>query len=90
MKFTYYPKGVCSKQYDIEIEDGIIKELKVTGGCNGNLKGISALLKDRKAEEIIPIIRGTTCGVRPTSCPDQISYALEEAIKAEQAEKDAQ
>lgn len=87
MKTTYYPKGVCSKQYDIEIEDGVIKDIAITGGCNGNLKGIAALLRGRKAEEIIPVIRGTTCGVRPTSCPDQISYALEEALKEEQAVK---
>lgn len=90
MKFTYYPKGVCSRQYDIELEDGIIKSLTVTGGCNGNLKGISALLCGRKAEEIIPLIRGTTCGARPTSCPDQISFALEEALKAEQEEKESE
>lgn len=87
MKTTYYPKGVCSKQYDIEIEDGVIKDIAITGGCNGNLKGVAALLRGRKAEEIIPVIRGTTCGVRPTSCPDQISYALEEALKEEQAVK---
>lgn len=84
MKTTYYPKGVCSKQYDIELEDGVIKDIVITGGCNGNLKGIAALLRGRKAEEIIPIIRGTTCGPRPTSCPDQISYALEAALKEEQ------
>ena len=89
MKTTYYPSGVCSKQYDTELEDGIIKNLTVTGGCNGNLKGLSALLIGKKAEEVIPLIRGIQCGARSTSCPDQISYALEEALKAEALQKEA-
>lgn len=89
MKTTYQPTGVCSKQFDLELEDGVIKRLSVTGGCNGNLKGISALLNGKKAEEIIPLIRGIKCGTKATSCPDQISLALEEALKAEAAQKEA-
>ena len=76
MKTTYYPSGVCSKQYDTELEDGIIKNLTVTGGCNGNLKGLSTLLIGKKAEEVIPLIRGIQCGARSTSCPDQLAQAL--------------
>lgn len=85
MKTVYTPAGVCSKQYELDVdEEGVIRDIKVTGGCNGNLKGISELIKGRKAEEVIPLIRGLKCGSRPTSCPDQISYALEEALNAAQ------
>lgn len=83
MKTTFYPTGVCSRQYDIELEDGVIKALEVTGGCNGNLKGISALVAGRNAEEVIPLLRGLSCGNKATSCPDQISCALEQALQAE-------
>ena len=84
METTFYPSGVCSRQYDIDIEDGIIKDIRILGGCNGNLQGISALIKGKKAEEVIPLIRGINCGGRGTSCPDQISYALEEALNRSQ------
>lgn len=80
MTKTYYPKGVCSQKYEIDLEDGIIKDIRITGGCNGNLKGIAALIRGRRADEVIPLIRGTKCGMRPTSCPDQIARALEEAL----------
>ena len=88
MKTTFIPQGVCSRQYDIELEDGVIKDITIVGGCNGNLKGIRSLILNRKAEEIIPLIRGTTCGFKPTSCPDQISYALERALEAERKENE--
>ncbi len=74
--FTYQPKGVCSQKFEFEIEDGIIRQLKVTGGCNGNLQGISRLLKGKKVDEIIETLQGVHCGPRPTSCPDQIAQAL--------------
>lgn len=90
MKTTFFPKGVCSKQYDIELEDGVIKDITIAGGCNGNLKGIRSLILNRRAEEIIPLIKGTTCGPRATSCPDQISVALEEALKAEREIREAE
>lgn len=83
MKKVFYPKGVCSTRYDIDIEDGIIKNISVTGGCNGNLKGICSLIKGRRAEDVIPLMRGIQCGYKGTSCPDQISFALEEAVKEE-------
>lgn len=86
MTTTYIPRGVCSRRYDITLEDGVIRDIVIQGGCNGNLSGIRKLLIGRKAEEIIPILRGTTCGPRPTSCPDQISLALEEALRLEKAE----
>ena len=83
MKTTFFPKGVCSRQYDIELEDGVIRDITIIGGCSGNLKGIRNLIIGRKAEEVVPLLRGTSCGAKETSCPDQISIALEEALRAE-------
>ncbi|MGI6071574.1 MAG: TIGR03905 family TSCPD domain-containing protein [Lachnospiraceae bacterium] len=80
MKTTFYPTGVCSRRFDIEIENGIIKDIAIKGGCSGNLKGIAALIKNKPVQEIIPLLRGIKCGYKNTSCPDQISLALEEAL----------
>ena len=63
----------------------VIKDIEIYGGCNGNLSGIKRLIVGRKAEEVISLLRGTTCGPRPTSCPDQISLALEKALEMEKA-----
>lgn len=87
MKTTFYPTGVCSRQYDIELENGVIKAVEITGGCSGNLNGISSLITDKPAEEVIPLLRGIQCKTKPTSCPDQLSYALEQAVQEEQARK---
>lgn len=78
---TYMPKGVCSQLMEIEIEDGIIKNVKIIGGCNGNLKGITALVTGCKAEEVVNRLKGIECGMKGTSCPDQLARALEEAVK---------
>lgn len=78
---VYYPKGVCSKRFDISLQNGIIQEVKITGGCDGNLKAICAFLKGRRPEEIIPLFKGIRCEKRPTSCPDQLAKALAEAVK---------
>ena len=80
MKKSYITKGTCSRQIDVTIEDGIITEVVFMGGCNGNLKGISALCKGKKPEEIIPVLKGITCGFKNTSCPDQLAKALESMI----------
>ena len=85
MTMTYTPRGVCSRRYDITLEDGVIKDIEIYGGCNGNLSGIRRLIVGRKAEEVISLLRGTTCGPRPTSCPDQISLAREKALEMEKA-----
>lgn len=78
MKYTYTPKGVCSRQIEIEVENGIVKSLKVIGGCNGNLQGISKLAEGMKVEEVIARLKGIDCGGKGTSCPDQIARALEQ------------
>ncbi len=85
MRFTYTPKGVCSREIDLDIEDGVVTGLSFVGGCNGNLQGVSALVKGRRAEEVIPLLKGINCGGKGTSCPDQLSKALEAALRAMQA-----
>ncbi|MDE7018926.1 MAG: TIGR03905 family TSCPD domain-containing protein [Lachnospiraceae bacterium] len=75
---VYKPQGVCSNAIDIEVKDGIIKYVEFTGGCNGNLQGISSLVKDMKVEDAIKKLKGIKCGFKNTSCPDQLACALEE------------
>ncbi len=80
MTYSYRPKGVCSQKIDLTIEDGVIQNVRFTGGCSGNTQGVAALCIGRKPEEVIPLIRGIRCGFKPTSCPDQLSLALEAAM----------
>ena len=77
----YKTKGTCSTQIAIEMDGDIIKDVKFTGGCNGNLQGISKLVEGMRGEDAIARLRGIRCGFKPTSCPDQLSYAIEEAMK---------
>ena len=79
--FTYATRGTCARQIDVEIEDGVITYVKFHGGCNGNLKGITSLTVGKNAQEVINLLKGITCGFRDTSCPDQLSKALEAALK---------
>ena len=79
-KFTFYPEGVCSMMIEIELDGDTIKDVVFTGGCNGNLSGISKLIKGMKAEEVIEKLEGTRCGLNDTSCPDQLSKALRQAL----------
>ena len=74
----YNPQGVCSKAIDIEVEDGVIKSVEFTGGCNGNTQGISKLVVGMRAEDAIQRLKGIKCGFKNTSCPDQLACALEE------------
>ena len=82
-KYTYYTKGTCSTRMDVELENGIIENVQIVNGCNGNLKGICALVKGMKAEDAIRRMKGIRCGMKSTSCPDQLAIALEEALAAE-------
>ena len=79
-KFTFYPEGVCSMMIEIELDGDIIKDVVFTGGCNGNLSGISKLITGMKAEDVIERLEGTKCGMNETSCPDQLSKALRQAL----------
>ena len=80
--YEYTPRGVCSRKFLFELEDGKIVSLQVEGGCNGNLKGIASLIKGREITEVIGLLEGIECGMKTTSCPDQISKALKSYINA--------
>ncbi|MBD5128370.1 MAG: TIGR03905 family TSCPD domain-containing protein [Ruminococcaceae bacterium] len=82
MTYEYTPHGVCSRKMILEVEDGIITDLKVEGGCNGNLQGISSLVKGMKIDEVIERLSGIRCGAKSTSCPAQLAEALKQ-FKAE-------
>ena len=82
MQFEYRTKGTCSQRIIFEINDGIVTNVQFLGGCNGNLQGISKLVDGMKVEEVIEKIEGIHCGMKPTSCPDQLARALKEATKA--------
>lgn len=81
MEYRYKPQGVCSKEMIIDLDGDIIKSVKIVSGCPGNTVGVSKLVEGRKIDEVINLLKGIPCGVRGTSCPDQLSKALEE-IKA--------
>lgn len=81
MTYTYTPRGVCSRQITIDLSsDGVIENVRFLGGCNGNTQGVSVLCKGLKAEDAIAKLSGIDCGGRGTSCPDQLSLALKEAL----------
>ncbi len=85
MTYNFRPEGVCSMLISFDLDDGIVSNIKFMGGCNGNLKGISALCDGMKAADIISKLKDTKCGLKNTSCPDQFAKALEEALEAEAA-----
>ncbi len=77
-KIVYIPKGVCSRQIDIEVENDVIISVKFTGGCAGNTQGVASLLVGMKVDEAVKRLSGIRCGFKSTSCPDQLSKALEQ------------
>ncbi len=79
MQFQYKTKGTCSQMIFFEIEDGKLKNVRFQNGCDGNLKGIGALVEGMDVDTVISRLEGTTCGWKPTSCPDQLATALKEA-----------
>lgn len=78
---TYKTRGVCASKIDVELNGDIIESVSFTGGCNGNLKGISSLVIGMRATDAITKLKGIRCGFKATSCPDQLSLALEEMLK---------
>ncbi len=84
MTYTYTPKGVCSRQIDFEIDeqDGkqVVKNVRFTGGCSGNTQGVARLIEGMEVNDAIGRIEGIKCGFKGTSCPDQLSVALKEAL----------
>ena len=83
MEYRYKPQGVCSTQIIINVENNIVKDIQISNGCNGNLKGISNLIKGMNIDDIIKKLKGITCGYKTTSCPDQIATALEKIKNGE-------
>ena len=82
MQFEFKTKGTCSRAVVIDVEDGVITSCEFVGGCHGNTQGVAALVTGMKAEDAIAKIKGIKCGMKSTSCPDQLALALEEALNA--------
>ena len=81
MHYNYKTSGVCSQNISFDVEDGVVKNVKYVGGCNGNLQGIGRLVDGMKVEDVIAKLEGVKCEFRTTSCPDQLAKALKEATK---------
>ena len=81
MQYEYKTKGTCSRSILFDIEDGKVKNVQFIGGCNGNLKGIGALVEGMNVQDVISRVEGIQCGMKSTSCPDQLAQALK-AVKA--------
>ena len=75
MEYVYRTQGTCSTNIELNVEDGVVKEVAFWGGCNGNLQGISRLVRGMKVADVIAKLEGVHCGGRPTSCPDQLCRA---------------
>lgn len=82
-RYTYTPRGVCSRQINVELDGDTIEHVDFVGGCNGNLKAIGKLVKGKSVDEVAEILEGNTCGPRPTSCADQMVKALRAAQQAQ-------
>ena len=80
MQYEYKTKGTCSQRIFFDIENGKVKNVQFVGGCNGNLKGIASLVDGMNVEEVIARLEGIHCGMKATSCPDQLATALKEAM----------
>ena len=89
MIIQYTPRGVCSRQINVKVEDGMIRAAEFIGGCSGNTQGVARLVEGMRAEDAIARLEGIRCGNRPTSCPDQLSRALKAAL-AEEAKRKAE
>ncbi len=78
--YEFIPRGVCSRKIDFDIENGIVKNVIFSGGCNGNTQGIGKLVEGMEATEVAKRLKGLNCNGRGTSCPDQLAIAISEAI----------
>lgn len=86
MTIQYKPKGVCSQQMNVKIDDGVVQKVEIVGGCSGNTQGISRLVEGMQAKDAVEKLQGIRCGYKATSCPDQLSKALQIAL-AEEAKR---
>ena len=80
MAYQYRPRGVCSQGITFELEDGRVKNVRFVGGCSGNTQGVSRLVEGLPAEEAVRRLSGIRCGMKATSCPDQLARAIREAM----------
>ena len=78
--YQYRPQGVCSNLIEVSVEDGVIRDVKIAGGCSGNSQGISALVRGMKVEDAVSRMEGIKCGMKATSCPDQLAKALKQVL----------
>ena len=78
MNYTYKTNGTCSTKIEFDVEEGLVKNVRFTGGCNGNLKAIAALVEGQPKDRVIQLLKGIKCGFKSTSCGDQLAKALEE------------
>lgn len=81
MTIQYKTKGVCSQQMNVKIEDGVVQKVEIVGGCHGNSQGVAALAEGMPAEEAVRRLSGIRCGLKSTSCPDQLARAVQEALE---------
>jgi uncharacterized protein (TIGR03905 family) len=82
MTYTYKTSGTCSREISFDVENGKVQNVQFYGGCNGNLKGIGALVEGMDIDDVIARVEGITCGMKSTSCPDQLAQALKQAKNA--------
>ncbi len=83
MSYLYQTKGTCSSLIEVDLDGNVVKSVRFTGGCNGNLQGVSRLVVGHTVEEVEEMLGGIRCGMRPTSCPDQLAKAVREAYEAQ-------
>lgn len=84
MTYHYQTKGTCSRSIDVELDGNVIRSVAFTGGCNGNLKGLSKLVAGMTVDQVEKLLKGTTCGLKSTSCPDQLAIAVRQAYEAQE------
>lgn len=87
MEIKFKPKGVCSQAIHLELSDGVVRNVRFTGGCSGNTQGVCRLAEGMQAKEVVARLKGIRCGFRSTSCPDQLACALEQVIAAQQPQE---
>ncbi len=80
MTINYKTKGICARQINVEVEDGIVKNVEFVGGCSGNTQGVARLAKGMKVKDVIKLLKDVDCGGRGTSCPAQLAQALEQSL----------
>ena len=81
MHYTFKTSGVCARAIEFDLDDGVVKNVRFAGGCMGNTTGVAKLAEGRQADELISVLEGIQCGMKGTSCPDQLAKAIKEALK---------